>query len=62
MKTRGYTTAMLMALFLGTVSINAQTARRSVTQEQKERTTATRSQARSESTKKARTTQPARQV
>lgn len=62
MKTRIYTTAMLMAMFLGAVSINAQTTRRSATKEQKERVTATRSHTRAESAKKARTTQPARQV
>ena len=62
MKTRIYTTAMLMAMFLGNVSINAQRARRNVTQEKKEQTTATRTHTRLESTKKARTTQPARQV
>lgn len=61
MKNRIYTTAMLMAMFLVTVSINAQTAHRRASKEQKERVTATRSNT-TESARKARTTQPARQV
>lgn len=65
MKTRIITTAMLMAMFFGSVSIEAQTARRSATKEhkeQKERVAATRSHTRSGSAQKARTTQSNRQV
>ena len=61
MKTKLYTTAMLIALVFATASIQAQSARRPATQE-KEGAKATRTQVREVSSQKARSTQPARKV
>ena len=61
MKTKIYTTAMLIALVFATASIQAQTARRSSTQK-KERAKTTKTQVRETSSQKARSTQPARKV
>ncbi len=71
MKTKQYTTAMLIAMIFATASIQGQTARRPVTKETKERTTQkqtvqTKQPVRHVQTKQVqqrqRTTQPARQV
>jgi hypothetical protein len=62
MKTKLYTTAMLIALVFATASIQAQSARRPATQEKKERAKTTRTQVRETPSKKARSTQAARKV
>ena len=62
MKTRQYTIAMLIALIFFTITIQAQSTRRSATQDKKEKTPATRSYTKKSTTQKARATQPARQV
>lgn len=64
MKTKRYTTAMLIALVFATASIQAQSARRPVSQENKEgaRTTTTIKSTQQTRSPQARTTQPARNV
>jgi hypothetical protein len=62
MKTNLYKTALLIALVFATVSIQAQSARRSTTQDKKERTTTVRTSARQTSAPKAKSTQAARNV
>ncbi len=53
---------MMIALIFGIVSIQAQSARRSPAQHNKERTTAKKTYTKKPTSKKARTTQPTRQV
>jgi len=60
MKTRQYTTAMLIALIIGTATIQAQSARRNTNQNKKERVTATRTKTKKTTPKVQK--QPARQV
>jgi hypothetical protein len=60
MKAKRYTTVMLIALIFATVSIQAQSARRPVTQEKKERARTTSAYKRESTSKKAKSTQPAR--
>jgi len=61
MKTKQYTTAMLIALVFATASIQAQPARRPATQE-KDRAETTRTHVRETTPQKAKSTQPARKV
>jgi hypothetical protein len=60
MKAKRYTTAMLIALIFATASIQAQSARRPVTQEKKERARTTSTYKRETTSHKAKSTQPAR--
>ena len=62
MKTKRYTTAMLIALVFATASIQAQSARRPLNQEKKERTRTTTTIKRESSATKAKSTQAARNV
>ncbi|MEA3462450.1 MAG: hypothetical protein U9R49_11265 [Bacteroidota bacterium] len=62
MKTKRYTTATLIALVFATASIQAQSARRLVTQEKKERARTTTTYKRESTSQKAKSTQPARKV
>ena len=62
MKTKQYITATLIALVFATASIQAQTARRPINQERKERAKTTQPQARKTSSQKAKSTQPVRKV
>jgi hypothetical protein len=62
MKTKQYISAMLIALVFATASIQAQTARRPMTQEKEQRAKTTNTQVRKTSSQKARSTQPASKV
>ncbi len=62
MKTRQYTTAMLIALVFATASIQGQTTRRPMTQEKEQRAKSTRTQVRETPPKKARSTKATRKV
>jgi hypothetical protein len=60
MKTKRYTTAMLIALVFSTTTIQAQSARRPVSEENRKQTSATRTYTGETSSQKAKSTQPAK--
>jgi len=62
MKAKQYTTAMLIALVFATASIQAQSARRPVTQDKKERARTTSTYKKETTSQKAKSTQPARKA
>ncbi len=62
MKAKRYTTVMLIALIFATASIQAQSARRPVTQEKKERARSTKTYSRESTSQKAKSIQPARKA
>ena len=62
MKAKRYTTAMLIALMFATASIQAQSARRPVTKDKKERARTTSTYNKETSSQKAKSTKPARKA